>query len=126
MFRVRSVLSVCVVSMTACTSALAADAPASAGRKIFDSRCASCHVAASPGATTLGPSLVGIIGRKAGTQASGVHSRSVVESGIVWDRKSLARFLSEPGRAAPGTVMPVSVTDSKELDALLDYLETLR
>jgi len=124
--RIRSVLPACIVLTTVCAPAFAADAPASAGRKVFENRCASCHVPASPGASTLGPSLVGIIGKKAGTQASGVHSRGVVESGIVWDRRSLARFLSEPGRAAPGTVMPVRVADPKELDALLDYLETLR
>ncbi len=54
-----------------------------------------------------------------------MHSRAVVESGVVWNRQSLRRFLSDPGREIPGTIMPIRVQDPKEL-ALLNYLETLR
>jgi cytochrome c len=125
MIRFRDVLRTCILSTLVCSSALAADESTSAGRKVFESRCASCHVA-SPGITTVGPSLVGIIGRKAGSEDTGAHSRAAIESGIVWDRNSLRRFLSEPAREMPGGNMPVRVTDPKELDELLDYLETLR
>jgi len=126
MIRVRHVLQACIPLTAVHSPAFAADESASPGRKIFEVRCATCHEVASPATTTLGPSLVGIIGKRAGTQASGVHSRAAVESGIVWDRNSLRRFLSDPGREAPGTIMPASVSDPKALDALLDYLETLR
>jgi cytochrome c2 len=49
-----------------------------------------------------------------------------VESGIVWSRSSLRNYLSDPERAVPGTIMPMRVEDPKELEDLLDYLETLR
>ena len=49
-----------------------------------------------------------------------------MDSGIVWDRASLRRFLSNPEREIPGTLMAVSVRDRAELESLLDYLETLR
>lgn len=104
----------------------AADESTSPGRRIFEARCVSCHESAPPSTATLGPSLVGIVGRKAGTGASGVHSRALAESGIVWTRSSLRRFLSDPGREVPGTIMPVRVEDPKVLDDLLNYLETLR
>jgi cytochrome c len=106
-------------------AALAAEST-SPGRKLFESRCASCHEGAPPSTATLGPSLVGIVGRKAGSGSSGVHSRALSESGIVWSRGSLGRYLSDPGRAVPGTIMPMRVSDPKELEDLLDYLETLR
>jgi cytochrome c2 len=106
--------------------AFAADGPASSGRKIFEDRCVSCHEGASPSTATLGPSLAGIVGRKAGTGTSGVHSRAMAESGIVWSRSSLRRFLSDPAREVPGTIMPVRVEDPKALEDLLNYLETLR
>lgn len=106
--------------------AFAADESASPGRRIFESRCASCHESAPPSTATLGPSLAGIVGRKAGTGTSGVHSRALAESGIVWTRSSLRRFLSDPGRVVPGTIMPVRVEDPKVLDELLNYLETPR
>jgi cytochrome c2 len=44
----------------------------------------------------------------------------------VWTRSALRRYLSEPGREMPGTSMPVQVQDPKELDDLLNYLESLR
>lgn len=107
-------------------TAFAADESAARGRRIFESRCATCHEGSPPSTATLGPSLTGIVGRKAGTGKSGVHSRAMAESGIVWSRDSLRRFLSDPGREVPGTIMPVRMEDPKQLDDLLDYLETLR
>jgi cytochrome c2 len=107
-------------------SAFAADESTSPGRKIYESRCVSCHEGAPPSTATLGPSLVGIFGKKAGSGDSGVHSRALAESGIVWSRSSLKRYLSDPGRAVPGTIMPMRVENPKELEDLLNYLETLR
>jgi cytochrome c len=97
-----------------------------AGRQIFERRCRTCHGGTATADSSIGPSLVGIIGRKAATQPSGVHSRALIESGIVWDRASLRRFLAAPSSAVPGTFMPVSTTDPAELESLLDYLESLQ
>jgi cytochrome c len=108
------------------SAAFAADESAARGRQVFEGRCASCHVGSPPSAATLGPPLSGIVGRKAGGGATGVHSRAMAESGIVWSRDSLRRFLSNPGREVPGTIMPVRLDDPKQLEDLLDYLETLR
>lgn len=110
----------------ACASALAADESTSPGRKVFESRCVSCHESSPPSTATLGPGLAGIVGRKAGSGNSGVHSRALAESGIVWNRGSLRNYLSDPGRAVPGTIMPMRVENPRELEDLLDYLETLR
>jgi cytochrome c len=90
------------------------------GRRIFERRCQVCHAGGS------GPSLAGVLGRKAGTADSGAHSGAAIEYGAIWTRSSLRRYLSDPGREMPGTLMQVRVTDSKELDDLLNYLETIR
>lgn len=103
-----------------------ADDSAPSGRDVFERRCLVCHGGTARGDLPIGPKLAGIIGKKAGTQDSGVHSRGVIDSGIVWDRGSLRRFLEEPSRAIPGTLMAASVTDPAELETLLDYLESLR
>jgi len=97
------------------------------GQQVFERRCRTCHGGARAD-VPIGPSLAGIIGTKAGTQASGVHSRAAIDSGIVWDRESLRRFLSEPPRdpPAPGPLMRTRVEDPRELESLLDYLESLR
>lgn len=106
--------------------AAAADGSTDSGRKIFERRCQTCHQGSSPPDSAIGPSLVGIVGRKAGTGSTGVHSRAMIEADMVWTRGALRRFLSDPKRETPGTLMPVQVDDPKELDDLLDYLESLR
>ena len=99
---------------------------AASGREVYEFRCRSCHGAAAQLETPAGPSLAGIVGTRAATQTSGVHSRALIDSGIVWDRESLRRYLADPRRSIPGTIMPVGVADPAELESLLDYLETLR
>jgi cytochrome c len=126
MTRLQCLLRALPLLAMACAPVFAADESASPGRKIFESRCVSCHESAPPSTATLGPSLVGILGRKAGSGKSGVHSRALAESEIVWNRDSLRRYLSDPGRAVPGTIMPMRVEDPRELEDLLNYLETLR
>lgn len=125
MIRFRYLLGALPLLGVAFAPAFAAD-ESSPGRKVFESRCVSCHESSPPSTATLGPSLAGIFGRKAGSGSSGVHSRALVESGIVWNRGSLRSYLSDPGRAVPGTIMPMRVENPKELEDLLNYLETLR
>jgi len=103
-----------------------ASAAGEPGREVYERHCRTCHGGTTPPDSPLGPSLVGIIGTKAGTQPSGLHSRALTESGIVWDRESLRRFLSDPRREVAGTIMPVGVSDLEALERLLDYLESLR
>ncbi len=107
-------------------SSLALAQSVEAGKKIFARRCQTCHGDTGPADSPIGPDLRGIIGKKAGSEHSGTHSRAAVESGVVWDRQFLRRFLSAPQKTIPGTIMPVQVTDPRELDELLDYLESLR
>jgi len=107
-------------------SAAFADDFSDPGRRIFERRCQTCHGGTGRADTALGPNLAGVLGRKAGSGDTGVHSRAAIDSDTVWTRSSLRRYLSEPGREMPGTLMPVRVTDGRELDDLLNYLETLR
>ena len=96
------------------------------GRRIFVQRCQTCHGGTGKPDSPLGPDLKGLLGRKAGAGSSGVHSRAAIEAGTVWTRSSLRRYLSDPPRELPGTLMYVQIQDPRELDALLNYLETLR
>src|SRR5512145_3328869 len=118
-------LACVALALASLTGAASADEPAS-GQEVFELRCRTCHGGTAPADSPIGPSLAGIVGTKAGSRASGVHSRALIDSGIVWDRESLRRVLADPRRAIPGTIMPVGVADPDELESLLDYLETLR
>jgi cytochrome c len=96
------------------------------GREVFERRCRTCHGGTPPSNSPVGPSLAGIVGKRPSMEASGIHSRAGTESGIAWDRESLRRFLSDPSRDPRRKVMPVVVSDPRELESLLDYLESLR
>ena len=119
--------SVCVAfALAGLTVAASADESVESGRQLFDRRCRTCHGGTGPADSSIGPNLAGVLGKKAGTTAGGVHSRAPIDSGIVWDRESLRQFLSVPRRVIPDTIMPVGVADPAELERLLDYLESRR
>ena len=119
--------SVCVAfALAGLIAAAFAGESAQSGRQLFERHCRTCHGGTAPADSPIGPSLSGIMGRKAGTKVSGVHSRAAIDSGIVWDRDSLRRFLSVPRREIPDSIMPVGVMDPAELERVLDYLESLR
>ena len=96
-----------------------------AGKKRYQMTCLGCH-GDDRMASTTGPSLVNIIGRKAGSVASGVISRASAESGIVWDEQNLDQFLASPSEKIHGTIMPIGVRNPKERADLIAYLKTLK
>lgn len=75
-----------------------------AGRLVFR-KCQACH-SMEPGKVILGPSLAGIMGRKAGSEASYNYSPAMKQANIVWDAKTLDAYLSDPQKVAPGNKMP--------------------
>jgi len=75
-----------------------------AGRLVFR-KCQACHSMES-GKIILGPSLAGIIGRKAGSEAAYSYSPAMKQAGIVWDAKTLDAYLSDPQKFIPGNKMP--------------------
>jgi cytochrome c len=114
------VLSAAILSPLA-----AAQGDAAAGKKLYAMTCVGCHGDAKTAPTT-GPALVGIIGRKAGASATGVISRANVESGIVWDEKTLDQYLASPSEKIHGTIMPVGVKNPKERADLIAYLKAMK
>jgi cytochrome c len=111
--------------LAALPTAVPAAGNAVSGKEVYQTRCLGCH-GSGGSENTLGPSLVGIIGRKAGTGESGVHSRPMTESGFRWDETTLRVFLAAPAKTVPGTIMPPSIDDPQQIDDLIAYLKTLR
>jgi len=75
-----------------------------AGRLVFR-KCQACH-SMEPGKAILGPSLAGIIGRKAGSEAGYNYSPAMKQANIVWDAKMLDAYMSDPQKVVPGNKMP--------------------
>ncbi|MCB1529326.1 MAG: c-type cytochrome [Hyphomicrobiaceae bacterium] len=97
-----------------------------AGEVMFDHRCRSCH-ADDPARSSYGPSLVGIVGRKAGTVEGFAYSDAMKSSGIVWTEDALRGWISDNTGVMPGTRMKhMSISDKTEQDFLITYLKSLK
>lgn len=84
----------------------AAEGDAEAGKKVFK-KCASCH-SMEEGKKKIGPSLAGIVGRKAGTVEGFKYSKAMVEfgeGGGTWDEATLDQYLAKPKDLIKGTKM---------------------
>ena len=96
---------------------------AAAGERAF-MQCRTCHVT-DPGVNRMGPSLAGIIGRKAGTVDGFNYSPAMAESEITWTPEKLYEFLENPRRLVPGNRMAFAgVRNDQERADLIAYLKT--
>ena len=103
---------------------------AARGKVFFQVNCAVCHSPVlGPDNTVImkqGPSLVGVVGRPAGSLPYFSYTKSIRESGFTWDTATLYRFLANPMVTVPGTTMPIPVTDPRNRADVIAYLATLR
>ena len=91
-----------------------------AGEAIY-TRCLACHALAYD---RTGPRHCGLFGRRAGSVKGFAYSAAMKRSKMVWNEKTLDRFLANPLLAVPGTAMGYAgVTDRKERADLIAYLE---
>jgi cytochrome c len=108
------------------TSSAAAPVAAAGAAPADFAICAACH-STEAGKTLVGPSLAGIIGRKAGSVAGFAYSDGVKNLGITWDEASLDKWLTNPAAMAPGTKMTFpGYPEAEKRKAVIDYLKTLK
>ena len=100
------------------------------GQQLFQATCAICHSPSlGPGNTLIikqGPTLLGVLGRKAGTSPHFNYTQALKDSGLTWDAKTLDTFLTDPTKAAPGTTMPIPLPDPQFRADIIAYLTTLK
>ena len=70
----------------------------------FNGHCRECHSFVK-NHNRLGPSLYGVVGRKAGSVPGFNYSNSVKDSGIVWDEATLDKWITNPGAVIPDNNM---------------------
>ena len=96
-----------------------------AGQILFEHRCRSCH-ADDPSLKSYGPSLVGVVGRKAGSVDGFTYSDALKSSGLVWTAESLRAWMANNTGIMPGTRMRhVGITETSEQDFILEYLRSI-
>jgi cytochrome c len=123
----RSVGLLAVTALLAAPSAFAADA--AAGKAVFEKyACGTCHsTTTEPGGPVTGPTLAGVVGRKAATvKEFPMYTEALKKHGVTWDAKNLDEFLANPMAKVPGTMMVMPVPDATERANVIAYLETLK
>jgi cytochrome c2 len=97
------------------------------GKTLFEQRCGICHSITKEGGPVLGPNMVGLIGRKAGSDANfPTYTPALKAYGVKWNAKTLSEFLENPMVKVPGTMMPMSLPDAKERADVVAYMVTLK
>jgi nitrite reductase (NO-forming) len=92
-----------------------------AGQKVFR-KCQACH-SLEPGHNLIGPSLGGIIGRKAGSEPGFSYSPAMKNANITWTPQNLATYLADPQKMVPGNRMPFPGLKSEhDRDDVLAFL----
>ena len=93
------------------------------GRILF-LQCTACHSLKDGEAHKVGPNLHRVIGAPAAHKPDYNYTDSLKESGIIWSRQNLSRFLADPYNLVPGTAMVfIGIERGADRAALIDYLE---
>jgi cytochrome c len=106
------------------TEASAQSGDPAKGQRVFNQQCRACHTLDKGGASTMGPNLHGVFGRKAGAAEGYTFSEAMVKSGIVWDDTTMADYNRDPKGKVPGTKMVFNgLKQQAQLDDLVAYLK---
>jgi len=96
------------------------------GAQVFKAKCAICH-SVEAGKNKIGPSMAGVVGRKAGTVEGFHYSDANKNSGLTWDEATLDTYLTSPKDVVKGTTMAFpGIKDATERADLIAYLATVK
>jgi cytochrome c len=95
------------------------------GQTAFNTSCRTCHTM-KEGDNRQGPSLAGIMGRKAGSLPGFNYSPSMKQSGITWDEATLDQFIADPEQVVHGNTMKPygGITDAAQRKLIVDFLKS--
>ena len=113
------------ISFTSFANASSEEMMQAAGQEIFK-KCSACH-STDGSKNAFGPSLVGVINRKAASLPRFAYSDALKSSGLTWTEANIRLWVAGNDILVPGTRMRhVQITDKAEQDYLLAYLKSLK
>ena len=119
-----------LATLLAAPAAYAGDAKGDAanGKELFMANtCPTCHGVTKEDNSKVGPNLVGVVGRKAGTTKSLLGpSENMKKYGVIWSAETLDEFLTNPSAKVPGTAMAGILPDPQQRADVIAYLATLK
>lgn len=98
------------------------------GDALFRQQCAICHAVVKDEPHRQGPTLWGVVGRKAGSFADFPYSPAFKKAmkGKVWSEALIDRWINDPQALARGTTMGYQQADPEKRAAIIEYLKTLK
>jgi cytochrome c len=95
------------------------------GPTLFKQQCATCHTTNLSDPIRQGPSLFGIVGRRAGAAEGFHYSAGFGKADFVWDDARLDAWITNPQAMLPGTVMAYRQAKPEIRAAIIAYLKEL-
>jgi cytochrome c len=115
-----------LLAAIAATNGARAQSSVENGKQLFTKQCVICH-AAEPGRNKIGPSLFGVVGRKAASAPNFSYSDAMKKFDHVWDDATLDAYLADSRKTVPGTKMIFAgLKDKGQRDDVIAYLATLK
>ena len=100
----------------------ASAADAAHGKELYQA-CIACH---SEKPDALGPSLKGVVGRKAAALEDFRYSAPMRRANLTWDEANLRAYIADPQATVKGNRMPFGgLREAKDVDDIVAYLKTL-
>ncbi len=119
--KVMGIAFAALAASTGIAAAQEAGDPA-AGEKVF-AKCKVCHQIGEGAKNAVGPDLNGVVGRKAGSAEGYSYSSANKDSGIVWTKENLEKYLKNPRAMVPGTKMIFpGLSNEKDIENVIAYL----
>ncbi len=109
-------------------SALAAG-DAAKGKKVFN-KCKACHTVKA-GKHKIGPSLLGVVGRKAGSAAGYNKYKGLKDADWTWNEAEIDKFLTNPkkyvkAKGAKRSGMVLKVKKQSDRENVIAYLKSVK
>lgn len=119
------IVSLAVLSLCGALSLSAHAQTVQEGKAAFVA-CTGCH-SVDGSAKRTGPTLKGVVGRKAASVAAyDNYSAALRSSKITWTAQELDAYLKAPSTRVKGTTMMIATPDAKRRKAIVAYLGTLK
>lgn len=120
------ILSCVAFVLIASTGAALADGDAAAGAIVFK-KCSACHTA-TEAKNKVGPSLMGLVGRKVASVEGFKYSEAMKTFGAdgkVWDETHLSAYLADPKATVPKNKMAFpGLKKPEDIQNVIAYLKT--
>jgi len=125
MARIPSLL-VGLIALLATPAVARADVETSDPQVAFNNACRTCH-SFRKGDHRLGPSLNGVVGRKAGSVPGYPFSSAMQSANIVWTEDNLDKFITDPDRVVHGNAMKPygGIDDAQQRGEIIAYLKSI-